>query len=214
MVLRKLTVLAVGVLLLGTAALATAGVPDPALSTAEMRAYAGTTTLSMFNMPNGGGRAFANAFVVGGGAADATVTVTVRDGLGAPIEFFPFEDIWLQSAGTTGTGLAACGGNATADLNTDALGETTFGNPLFAGGWYTDATQVVISGDPLTSGDLNLRFNSPDINGDGATNLTDGGNFTVDLFGSYSYRSDYNADNVVNITDAGYMSAALGAGCP
>jgi len=214
MVLRKLTVLAVGALLIGSATLASAGVPSPALSTAEMLAYGGTATLSMFNLPNGGGRAFADAFVVGGGSADATITVTVRDGLGAPIEFFPFEDIYLQSAGVTGTGLAACGGNAVADANTDANGVTTFGNPLFAGGWYTDATQVVISNDPLTSGDVNLRFNSPDINGDGATNLTDGGFFTVVLFGAYSYSADYNADGVINVSDAGFMSSGLGASCP
>jgi len=215
MVLRKLTVLAVGVLLIGTASLATAGVPDPGLSTAEMRAYAGTATLSMFNLPNGGGRAFDRAFAPGGATADATITVTVRDGLGAPIEFFPFEDIWLQSIPDVAQrGLIACGGNATADANTDALGETVFANPLFAGGQSTNITQVVISGDPLTSGDVGLRFNSPDINGDGATNLSDGGFFTVILFGAYSYTGDFNNDGVVNVSDAGFMSNGLGASCP
>jgi len=214
MVLRKLTVLAVCALLIGSATLASAGVPSPALSTADMLAYTGTATLSMFNMPNGAGRAFTEAFVLGGGAADATITVMVRDGLGAPIEFYPFEDIWLASTGSSGTGLAACGGNAVADANTDATGMTTFANPLFAGGWYTDPTGVVISGDPLTSGDLNLNFNSPDINGDGATNLTDGGLFTVILFGAYGYQADLNADGVINVTDAGFMSSGLGASCP
>jgi len=226
MVLRKLTVLAVGALLIGSATLASAGVPSPALSTAEMLAYSGTGTLSMFNLPNGGGRAFADAFVVGGGAADATITCTIRDGLGAAIEFFPFEDIWLSQtvSSSLGTGLSACGGNAVADANTDASGVTTFGNPLFAGGWHcqsnlgggaaTGSSVVVISGDPMTSGDLALIMNSPDINGDGATNLSDGGFFTVVLFGAYSYEADFNGDGVINVSDAGFMSAGLGASCP
>jgi len=99
------------------------------------------------------------------------------------------------------------------DRDTDANGETVFANPLFGGGWYTDATQVVISGDVLPY-DINLRFNSPDINGDLVTNLTDCVLSTVSLYGAYEYKCDYNADNVVNITDAGYMSAGLGTTSP
>ena len=192
---------------------AKSGVPDPALSTAELRAYAGPETLSLLVQTDGSGASFDQALAPGGIPADATITVAVRDGLGAPIEFFSFEDIWLEAAGTTGTGLRACGGAATADYNTDALGETVFANALFAGGQSTNITQVVISGDPLTSGDVALICNSPDVNGDGLTNLSDVGYFTTILFGDYDYAADFNYDGAVNLTDAGFMSSSMGKRC-
>ena len=201
-------------LLLVSATAAIGGVPDTGLSTAEMRAYAGTATVSMFNLPDGSGCAFADAIAEGGGPADATITVTLVDGNSVPIQNYPFEDIWLQSAGTSGTGLVACSGGATADANTDANGETVFANPLYAGGWYTDPTQVVIAGDPLTSGDLNLRFNSPDINGDGKVDLSDAAFFTIFYYTGYDYAGDFNFDGAVDLSDASLLSAGISAHCP
>jgi len=201
-------------LLLVSATAAFGGVPDLDLSTAAMRAYSGVASLSMYNLPDGSGCAFGDAYAEGGGRADATITVTVVDGFNVPIVDYPFEDIWLQSAGVTGTGLIACGGSATADANTDVHGETVFANPLFAGGWYMDATRVVISGDPLTSGDLNLRFNSPDINGDGRVNLEDAGFFTIIYYSGYDYAGDFNFDGNVDLTDAGILGSRISASCP
>lgn len=203
--------LAVCALVIGSAAFAVAGVPDLQQSTA-VRAYGGVETLSVYSLPNGGGRPFTQAFLPGGLNADATVTLTLRDGLGVPIAGFPFQDMWLESADN---GLVSCGGNATANQNTDENGVTFWTNPLFAGGQSTALTLVMVSGSPLTSNNgLQISFNSADINGDGIVNLSDGGFFTQNLFGAYSYRSDFNYDNAVNVSDAGFMASGLGATCP
>ncbi|MFN2370740.1 MAG: hypothetical protein ABR506_06230 [Candidatus Krumholzibacteriia bacterium] len=211
MLLRKIMGLGVCALIIGSAAFAVAGVPDLQQSTA-VRAYSGVETVSVYSLPNGGGRAFTAAFLPGGGAADATVTLTLRDGLGVPIVGFPFQDMWLESADG---GMVACGGNATADQNTDANGVTFWVDPLFAGGQSSALTLVMVNGDPLTSNSgLQISFNSADINGDGVVNLSDGGFFTQDLFGVYNYRSDFNYDALVNVSDAGFMANGLGAVCP
>lgn len=211
MLLRKITGLAVCALIIGSAALAVAGVPDLQQSTA-VRAYAGIETVSVYSLPNGGGRAFTAAFLPGGSAADATVTLTLRDGLGVPIVGFPFQDMWLESADN---GMIPCGGNATANQNTDEFGVTFWTNPLFAGGQSSALCLVMVNGDALTSNSgLQISFNSADINGDGIVNLSDGGFFTQNLFGAYSYRSDFNYDSSVNVSDAGFMASGLGAVCP
>ena len=77
------------------ASFATAGIPDLEESTA---AAATSGTLSLFCLPNGAGSAFADAYVKGGSggatvAADATITLTLRDGGGFVIANFPAEDL-------------------------------------------------------------------------------------------------------------------------
>jgi hypothetical protein len=61
---------------------------------------------------------------------------------------------------------------------------------------------------------IELYVNSPDINGDLTVNIQDASQFNSDIFGTYSYRSDFNYDGVVNLSDAGIMQAAIGASCP
>ncbi len=203
--------LAVCALIVGSAAFAVAGVPDLQQSTA-VRAYGGVETLSLYSLPNGGGRTFAAAFLPGGAAGDATITLTLRDGLGVAIANFPFQDMWIESADG---GLVSCGGNATADFNTDVNGVTSWNAPLFAGKQSQALCLVMVNGDALTSNlGLQISFNSADINGDGVVNLSDGGFFTQDLFGAYSYRSDFNYDSAINVSDAGFMANGLGAACP
>jgi hypothetical protein len=204
--------LAVCAMIIGSAALAFAGVPDLDESTAS-RAYAGTETLSLFNLPNGGGKPFAEAFLPGGNTANAEITLIVRDGLGVAVVGFPFQDMWIES---TDGGLVACSGNAVADFNTNDLGETFWVNPLLAGGASSALCQVIINGDPLTSdAGLQISFNSPDLNADGDVNLIDAGFFTSDLFEvNYFYRSDFNFDNNVDLVVAGFMASGLGASCP
>jgi hypothetical protein len=200
-------------LIIGAASFATAGVPDLENTTAS-RAYGGPETLSLFNVPNGSGKAFSQAFLPGGGgSADATISMTLRDGLGVPIDNYPFEDMWIESGDG---GLVACGGNAVADLTTNAAGYTEWANAMTAGGYSTALTFVMINGDALTSNaGIALNFNSPDINADGAVNLSDGGFFSTDLFvGPYNYRSDFNNDGLLNLTDGGFLASAIGATCP
>jgi hypothetical protein len=202
---------AVCALIVGSAAFAVAGVPDLQTSTAS-RAYTGNETLSVYCLPNGNGQPFTNGFLPGGAIQDATITLIVRDGLGVPLENFPLQDLWIASADD---GMVPCGGNATANQNTDVDGVTFWTNPLFAGGQSSALVVVYINGDALTSNNgLPVSFNSADINGDGTVNLTDGGFFTQILYGAYSYDADYNYDGTVNVSDAGFMANGLGATCP
>lgn len=198
--------------IVGAASFASAGVPDLQTTTAGL-VYQGTETLSLFNLPNGAGRSFDTAFLpAGGGQADATIELTLRDAFGVPIANFPAEDMWIASQDN---GMVPCGGTAGADFNTNAQGQTVWAAPLFAGGNSQALTIVYINGDALTSnGGLALSFNSADISGDGAVNLTDAGFFSGYLGGAYNYNGDFNNDGVVNVSDAGFMATSLGASCP
>lgn len=213
MVLRKLMGVFMVTLLIGAASFATAGVPDLGLSTAT-RAYVGPEQLSLFNLPNGGGSAFTAAFKpAGGGLADATITVTLVDGLGAAIENYPFEDVTVNCDDGVNA-IAPCLGGVTADANTDALGQTQFQTPLASGGWANANTDVEIAGAALTSGSVALRMNSADISGDGAVTLTDVGIFSSIFYGAYSYAADFNNDGVMSLSDVGLLASGVGGACP
>ncbi len=211
MVLRKLMGIFAITLLIGAASLATAGVPDLALSMSS-RAYAGPETAVVHNLPNGGGDAFTAAAAFGVvGAVDATITLHLVDGAGADIPNFPFEDMWLANAAT----FVPCTGGSTADGNTDASGLTQWQNPLLAGGSGDVLTTIMISGAALTSsaGEA-VWFNSADITGDGNVNLTDVSPFAADFFGAYNFRSDLVYDQAVNLTDVIRLAGSLGSNCP
>ena len=208
--LRKFMGLFACALVLGVASFASAGVPDLEETTADL-AYVGVETLSLFNLPNGAGKTFAQAFLPGGAETDGTINLVLRDGFGDPIDNFPASDMWISSADD---GMVPCGGTASANFNTNDLGETSWVNPIFAGGNSQALCIVYINGDALTSnGGLALSFNSADISGDGVVNLTDAGFFSGFLGGS-DYAGDYNFDGVVNVSDAGFMATSLGASCP
>ena len=198
-------------LVLGVAAFASAGVPDLQNTTAGL-AYTGTETLSLFNLPNGAGKAFTAAFLpAGGGETDGTINLILLDGFSVAIPNFPAEDMWISSEDN---GMVPCGSTAGADFNTNALGETSWAAPIFAGGNSQALCIVYINGDALTSnGGLALSFNSADISGDGVVNLTDAGFFSGYLGGT-EYAGDFNNDGVVNVSDAGFMANSLGASCP
>jgi len=198
-------------LMVGAASFATAGVPDLNLSTAG-RAYIGPETAVMFNVPNGGGSAFTAAGILGG-AVDATVSLTLLDGAGAPIANFPAADSWLVSADG---GLVPCVGGTISDANTDAAGLTHWANPLAAGGSSQALTVVMVSGAALTSSaGIAISHNSPDINGDGAVNLSDLSGFAADFFGNTTnFRSDFLFDGTVNLSDLSIFAGTLGAACP
>lgn len=208
--LRKFMGLFACALVLGVASFASAGVPDLEETTADL-AYGGVETLSLFNLPNGAGKTFAQAFLPGGTETDGTINMVLRDGFGDPIANFPASDMWIASQDN---GMVPCGGTASANFNTNDLGETSWVNPIFAGGNSQTLCIVYINGDALTSnGGLALSFNSADISGDGVVNLTDAGFFSGFLGGS-DYAGDYNFDGVVNVSDAGFMATSLGASCP
>ncbi|MFO7610722.1 MAG: hypothetical protein R6X35_16300 [Candidatus Krumholzibacteriia bacterium] len=187
------------------------GLPDFNLSTVTI-ATPGPIMLRVH--PDGSGPPFTEAFQLPGNRVDATVTLVLRDAMLMPIWNFPAEDIWMQAVSG---GLVACGGHAglIPDRNTDQSGTTMWVAPPRAGGHTTGRTLVYVNGVPLTStAGFELRFTSPDLNGDLAVNLSDGGLFTQDLFGTYAERSDLNWDGVINISDAGFMTGAMGTHCP
>lgn len=215
MVLRKLTGVFSIALVICAASFAAAGVPDLQLSTASTAAGVGVTPV-MYNLPNGLGSTFAQARSTGG-VVNATITLTVLDGGGVPVANFSASDMWLEKEIVAGTGnFIACTGGTTADVNTSALGVTTWANPLRAGGWSTSKTLVVINGAPLTSNTgLILRHNSADINGDGNANLSDIPLFATDFSaGSNAFRSDLQFDGFVNLSDIPRLASGVGAVCP
>ncbi len=211
MVLRKIMGLFVCVLVLSSAALATAGIPDPDLTLASQAGIV-NETVSLFNLPNGGGSSFANAQnAADGSLLDATINMVLRDAYGTVIADYPSEDMWLEASDG---GLMACLGGASADVSTNAAGETRWATPLNAGGYSTGFTVVVVGGITLNQAPFNLRHNSADINGDGVVNLSDIGAFADVFFGVYDYKADFSADGVLNLTDVGRLATGSGAACP
>jgi len=205
-----------GIMVVGVASMAWAGVPDLNLSTAAIPA--GADGALVFSIPDQTGEPFTNAFLPGGAAGDATIAVTLVDTNGDPIFQYPFEDLWLESS--LG-GLVYCSGGTVADASTDENGETTFSNPI-AGGSYTDPgselTEVMVAGAAIAGGGVDVQFNSPDISGDLVVNLTDIVNFTSLLGGDFSqhpeYAGDFNNDGVINLSDIVRFTSGIGAACP
>jgi hypothetical protein len=199
------------------ASFATAGIPDLEESTASA---ATGGTLSLFCLPNGGGSVFADAYVKGGSGgatvnANATITLTLRDGGSFIIGDFSREDIWLQW--TVETTMIVCVGGTIADADTDPItGQTEWANGLRLGGYAEALVQVRINGDALTSSaGIALHVNSADVNYDGVVNLADVGNFSSDYSNPVvQYRSDFANDGVMNVADVGKMALGVGASCP
>ena len=174
---------------------------------------------SLFCLPSGAGRTFAQAMARGGARVDATLVMVLwsdQPGWGASVPFFPAEDMWLATANAQ---LVPCVGGTIADADTDAAGRTSWAAPLRAGGWCDlgggDRLFVLVNGDVAADlTELGLHLNSADLDGNGLVNLADAGLFAADLFGDYAYRSDFHWDGVINLADAGFMSQSLGRQCP
>ncbi len=183
---------------------------DPELSTASI-ATPGHLVLPV--RPDGSGGPFTDAYLAGGSTADATVTARLMDSSASPIADYPREDVWLEAMNE---GLVACGGapGILADGNSDADGTVRWTQPPRAGGFADGGVLVYANGMPLMMATLDLTFVSPDFDGDGQVNLTDGGMFTGYIYGSYSPRGDFNNDGTINLMDAAQVAAGLGTGCP
>jgi hypothetical protein len=193
--------LAVG-LVLGLSGLAMANIPDPSLSAA---ASAGGT---LYICPEGDGETIASV--------SATISVTVKDSGGQPIQNYPFQDIWPGS--TVPGEINQCNAGSSADGNTDASGQTTISGGI-AGGGTTDASagggvSVFLAGVQITgTGSMAISINSPDITGDLVVNLADIGPFSTDINVAYNFRSDYFDDGIINLADIGIFSAHIGHAC-
>jgi hypothetical protein len=185
-------------MLLGLAVMASAGVPDAGLSSSSA---AGSGTLLI--TPAGNGNTI--------GGIGATVTVTVVDGTGTPIAGYPFQDIYLDDAGTAEISL--CQGGSTADGNTNAAGVTTISGGISGGGFTQSGLQVHLAGVAIGLA-LGINAVSPDNNGDLLVNLADFGNFGSDFGSGYAFRSDYDSNLVTNLGDFGTFGTAFDTSCP
>ena len=208
--LRKLVGIFTITLLIGAASLAMAGVPDVTQCTTA-RAYQGAEYVVVRCLPNGAGEPFTAAVAQGGGVVDATISVIVKDGSGTPIVAYPSEDMWLES---TDGGMVPCAGGTPADFSTDALGYTEWATPLQAGGWSFGTCAVVINGNQVPQV-LAVGFNSADLDGSLAVNLSDVQAFASDYYsGGYVFRADLFFDGALNLTDIQKMASGYGAQCP
>jgi hypothetical protein len=185
--------------------------PDITLSTAWTAAV---EPVSVFTVPNGSGQPLDNVYTFGGVATDATIFLTLLDGMGTPVTDYPLEDLWLE---TTYYGLAICAEGTVADANTDENGETTFSQSVFGGG-HTDPaanerTHVVVNGTPLASPGMDIQFNSPDLNGDLRADLCDVVAFASHFFGPYAYAADFFWDGAVDLNDIALIAQSLTAAC-
>lgn len=199
-----------GIAVLSLASVAWANVPDLAQSSAETL----SPGAAVYSTPAGTGRAMTNARAFPGTPVDATITLTLVDSELNPIPFYPFDDIWLES---DDGGLVYCARGTSPDASTDIDGQAFWTTTLEAGGFTGDGSVclVMIAGSPL-SDQLDLRFNSADINGDLTVNLQDVAAFTPLLTGTPDFRGDFNFDGDVNLQDVAIFTPALlsSASCP
>lgn len=165
-----------------------------------------------------------------------TIRVKLRDTNGVSIVGYPRQYIVLASYGasihecTQTSSYPPMQIMAYADHNTDNVGETTFTSetPFLIGGQhnYGEALSVLVD----TNGSTNygwaelfqgnyeyhtsaLVARTPDLNGDGAVNLSDVP-LWADAYENNHPRGDFNFDGVVNLSDVPYLSAALTVQCP
>jgi hypothetical protein len=200
-----------GIMVVSFAATAWANVPDPAECVIEIDASA--VGASIFSLPLGTGKPFTEARASGGALVDATITLTVNDGFGDPIFAYSFEDMWLESE--LG-GLKYCPGGTQPSGSTDINGQTTWEDPMQAGGFTASGENAVImiGGQPVPAA-VQLRFNSADISGDLLVNLTDIQAFAPALQpGGYNYRADFDHNLVINLTDVQLLASGVGTSCP
>lgn len=174
---------------------------------------AATEPASVYSLPNGEGDSLTACYAFGGGRLDATITVFVRDGNDDPVYLYPAEDIWLADECC----LVICPAGTIADSPTDTDGVTTITGPFLAGGSTQEdvgGAMVLINGDALPQPAFEITFNSADIDGDLAVNITDIVYFVDDYLVEYRYRSDFHWDGVINLSDLVLLAEGLGAHCP
>lgn len=181
--------------------------------------------VSLYVVPDGSGDRLDNAqkYDPQSGATsrvDATIFVDVYEGpAGPPAIGIPAEDVTLSSSDAN---LAPCT-PIIADGPSDANGRMTFSGALAAGGTWAPGEILLVTGqgfDGVTglpedpSDILDIRFNSADLDGNGAVELGDVGDFAARYFGPYDYAVDYAWDGVLNLTDIGLFAQSLSVVCP
>jgi hypothetical protein len=188
----------------------------------------------MYNVPDGSGLSFTGAYQLGPVITNATIQVTIISVAGVPIAGIPASDIWVESSMGN---LALCGyayppGTwpgyvSIADGPTGPLGTTTFSNVVFGGGCtngggMTERCIVMTTWGKISgtgpvgppNSNLKIRFNSPDMDGDGSVNLTDVIIFAPMYWAGGSYCCDFFWDGACNLSDIVILAGAMTASCP
>lgn len=209
MVRRKLVSLFVCSLVMGAVSMAVAGIPDLTLSTAVTAA--GTQVSVYSTTAAGTGKSLLQAQNNTGAVVNATITLTLKDGNGDPIAFYPMEDLWLA---TSLGGFVSCTPTLP-NAGTNALGVATFTAANLGKGYSNrnggEKTVVMISGTALSGSQMDILFNSADINKDNVVNALDLGLFVQALKGllADNYLGNLQYDAAVNALDLGVFVLAL-----
>lgn len=182
--------------LLAFASVAYAGIVDPTTSFATMN-----NSPAVMNVAPGGAESF--VFPV-----DHTIDVYVNDSGTNPVEIVA-SDIWLDNPATV-----PCPGGWIADSSTFAPdpGHTTFtatprGGVPVGGNCRGSQTDVVAVGNVIET--LDLRFHSPDLNGDGSVTVGDFAVFAA-CFNQSCTDSCWCAD--LDRSDDTFPAACVGVG--
>ena len=142
------------------------------------------------------------------------IQITIVDPAGYPLPGFPFQDIWLDDAGTYE--ISMCPNGCVADANTDENGRTTISRIPCGGGSTMSGLRAIVIGEPITgTRPLDINVNSPDLNGDLVVNVLDLANLAMDYADpAYNFRSDMTCDGLENIADIGEFAMHYGELCP
>jgi hypothetical protein len=214
--------LAAALVMLPLVAAAQVGI-NPMLSWVEIADAVGP--VSVLIAPDGAGLPLDQAFREGGAPGDATIHVYLRNDANNPIAGVRPHQMALAVIQAL-NGVQSCRDEmygdrfyvlARPDEMTDEFGHTTISMPLRAGGWDDNAagTNMVVAVDEwglLLPG--NMILNGPDLDGDGAVNLTDTVLFAMHYHGEYAYRADFNYDQAVDLADLVVLAGMYGAACP
>jgi hypothetical protein len=164
--------------LLAINSVANAGIVDPTMSFANL-----ATDPAIMTVAPGG----ADSFVF---PENYQIDVFVNDSGGNPVEILA-ADIWLEEPVAVW-----CAGGVIADSSTFAPdpGHTTFtgtprGGVLLGGDCAGMSVNVIAVGNEIQ--DLNLRINSPDLNGDGTVSSADFAIF-ASFFQGQNFCTDYD----------------------
>ena len=203
------------IIVAGTSTLRTA---DAGIAYVGQITVTNTQEISLFILPDGSGQPLTQAMAFGGQITDASITLLVTGFDGAPVAYFPREDVWLDAESMTDSHCPDYV-HFSPDGNTDISGQTSFAASFAGGGWSEGPAWVYLYGIRSahpTAGEhlpVQLRFNSADIDGDGNINLTDVAAFSTDFHGSYHYRSDFHWDGLLDLADVAKMASGLGHDC-
>lgn len=147
-----------------------------------------------------------------GGIVSGVIWVEILDDSLNPVVGVPAEDLWLDDNGGS---FAFVHPGTCADGPTDDAGQTTWREPLAAGGVALSGLIGIAGGIPLNVAPLqNVRFVSPDIDGDLRVDLADLVPFASSYMGVYDARADLVHNGQVNIADLVVFATHYGHHCP